>query len=209
MADNTQQDTVRQSAEAVQASGRATGETLRRGGQFAADATRRAGEAGSDALDRGSRIGSENIRRRTQELADSQQQIIRDTAEQFEEFSHKVAQAFQGVSEDVRSLIAFPGTARGGLQDWQQGVNGLIEGVVRTNLRATQELFRLANPAAFVELQHRFVREYLDAFIENSAILVRAVRRTADETLGPLEQQINQRRSARHHQGQAQRQAAE
>jgi len=209
MADNTQQDTARQAAEAVQASGRATSDSIRRGGQFAADATRRAGEAESDALDRGSRAGGENIRRRTQELADSQQQIIRDAAQQFEEFSHKVAQAFEGASEDVRSLIALPGAARGGLQDLQQGVNGLIEGVVRTNLHAAQELFRLANPAAFVELQHRFVREYLDAVIENSAILLRAVRRTADETLGPLEQQINQRRSARQHEGQAQRQAAE
>ena len=209
MADNTQQDTTRQAAEAMQAGGRATSDTLRRGGQLAADATRRVGEAGSDALDRGSRVGSENIRRRTQELADSQQQIVRDATEQFEEVSRKVAQAFQSTSEDFRSLIALPGAARGGLQDLQQGVNGLLEGVVRTNLRAAQELFRLANPGAYVELQHRFVREYLDAVIENSAVLVRAVRRTADETLGPLEQQINQRRSARQHEGQPQRQAAE
>src|SRR5689334_4926509 len=175
----------------------------RRGGQFAAEARRRAGEAGSDALDRGGRASSESLRQRTQELADSQQQIIRDAAEQFEEFSHKAAQAFQGVGEDVRSLIALPSAAKGGLQDWQQGVNGLIEGVVRTNLRAAQEFFRLANPTGFLEIQHRFAREYLDAVIENSAILVRAVRRTADETLGPLEQQINQRRSARQREGQA------
>jgi hypothetical protein len=30
------------------------------------------------------------------------------------------------------------------LRDFQQGVAGLIEGVVQTNLRAAQELFRLA-----------------------------------------------------------------
>ena len=67
---------------------------------------------------------------------------------------------------------------------------GLIEGVVQTNLRAAQELFRLANPAPFVELQQRFAREYTDTLLRNSATLVRAVRRTADETLRPLEQQI-------------------
>jgi hypothetical protein len=49
----------------------------------------------------------------------------------------------------------------------------------------------------------------LDTLIENSVTLVRAVRRTADETLGPLEQQIQQRRSARQGEGQQYRQAAE
>jgi len=203
---NTQQDTARQTAEAVQASGRTASDTARRGGQFAAEATRRVGEAGSDAVERSGRLGSESIRRGTQELAESQQQIVKNAAEQFEELSGKVAQALQGVNEDVRSLMVLPGAARGGLQDLQQSVNGLIEGVVRTNLRAAQEIFRLTNPAAFVELHHRFVREYLDAVIESSVTLVRAVRRTADETLGPLEQQLKQRRSARQDEGHGQRQ---
>jgi hypothetical protein len=44
---------------------------------------------------------------------------------------------------------------RGGLQDLQRGVTGLIEGIIHTNLRATQELLRLANPGVYVELQHR------------------------------------------------------
>src|SRR5205814_5112304 len=131
------------------------------------------------------------IRQGTQHLAESQQQIVQNAAEQFEQLSRKVAQAVQGTTEDVRSFMVLPGAARGGLQDLQQGVTGLIEGVVQTNLRATQELFRLANPGAYVELQ-RFVRQYLDTLIENSVTLVRAVRRTADETLGPLEQQLQQ-----------------
>jgi hypothetical protein len=44
-----------------------------------------------------------------------------------------------------------------------------------------------------VELQQRFAREYTDALLRNSATLVRAVRRTADEALRPLEEQIRQR----------------
>ncbi|MBV8590083.1 MAG: phasin family protein [Acetobacteraceae bacterium] len=209
MSDSTQQNAARQGAEAVQASGRATSDTVRRGGQFAADTTRRVGEVGADAVDRTGRVGSENIRRGTHDLAESQQQIVQNAAEQFEELSRKVAQAVQGTAENVRSLMALPGTARGGLQDLQQGVNGIIEGVVRTNLRATQELFRLANPSAYIELQHRFMRQYLDTVIENSVTLVRAVRRTADETLGPLEHQLQQRRSARQDGGHGYRKAAE
>jgi hypothetical protein len=196
VADNTQQNPAQQAAEAVHNSGRATSDAVRRGGELAGDATRRVGQAGADALNRSGRAGSESIRQGTQELAESQQQIVQNAAEQFEQLSRKVAEAIQGTSEDVHSLMALPDAARGGLQDLQHGVTGLIEGVVRTNLRATQELIRLANPGAYVELQHRFVRQYLDALIENSVTLVRAVRRTADETLGPLEQQLQQRRSA-------------
>ena len=215
MADTTQQNPARQenptrpAAETVQTSGRATSDAVRRGGEFAADTTRRVGEAGADAVNRSGQVGSESIRQGTQHLAESQQQIVQNAAEQFEQLSRKVAQAVQGTSEDVRSFMVLPDAARGGLQDLQRGMSGLIEGVVRTNLQATQELLRLANPGAYVELQHRFVRQYLDALIENSVTLVRAVRRTADETLGPLEQQLQQRRSAHQDEDQAYRQAAE
>ena len=109
-----------------------------------------------------------------------------------EEVSRKVAEAVQGTTENVRRLMLLPNAAQGGLRDLQQGVTGLIEGVVQTNLRAAQELFRLANPAPVVELQQRFAREYTDTLLRNSAALVRAVRRTADEALRPLEQQIEQ-----------------
>ncbi len=73
---------------------------------------------------------------------------------------------------------------------------GLVEGVMQTNLRATQELFRLTDPTAIIELQQRFAREYVDAVMQNTVTLVRAVRRTADETLHPLEAQVAQRQQA-------------
>jgi hypothetical protein len=209
MADTKQQDAVRQVAEAVQTNARTASEAIRRGGEFAADATRRGGEAGAEAVRRTGDVVGETVCRGTRDLAESQQQVVQNVAEQLEELSRKVAQALQGTNEDVRSLMVLPSAARGGLQDLQQGVAGLVEGVVRTNLRAAQELFRLANPGAYVELQQRFVREYLDTLLENSAILVRAIRRTADETLGPLEQQIQQRRSAGAHERHEHRQAVE
>ena len=67
---------------------------------------------------------------------------------------------------------------------------------MQTNLRATQELFRLINPVAAIEMQQRFVREYLDTVTQGTTILVRAVRRTADEALHPLEAQVAQRQQA-------------
>ena len=110
----------------------------------------------------GTTIG-ETTRRGTQAVVESQRQIVQDAAQRFEEVSRKLAEATQGTTENVRRLLSLPNAAEGGLRDLQQGMTGLFEGVVQTNLRVAQELFRLANPAPIVELQQRFVREYTDA----------------------------------------------
>ena len=185
---------VRRSAEAVQQSGRAMGDALRQNAEVGADVARRGTEAGSQAMSRAGEAASETARRSAQAVAEAQRQIAQDAAQRFEEVSRKVAEAARGTTENVRQLMALPNAAEGGLRDMQQGVTGLFEGVVQTNLRVAQELFRLTNPAPFVELQQRFVREYTDTLVQNGATLVRAVRRTADEALRPLEQQIQQQR---------------
>jgi len=201
-------EAVRQSAEAVQQGGRAPSEVLRRSAEGSAEAARRSAEAGAEAVQRAGTAASENLRRGTQVVAESQQQIVQDAAGKFEEVSRKLAEAVRGTTEDLRTLMVLPNAANGGLQDLNQSVSGLVEGVVRTNLRATQELFRLVNPSPFVELQQRFVSDYVNAIMEGSATMVRATRRTAEETLRPLEQQIEQRRQARRS-GQAFQNAAE
>jgi hypothetical protein len=181
---------LRRGAEAMQQGGRATGEALRQNADVGADVARRGAEAGADATRRAGDAANDTARRSTQAVVESQRQIVQDAAQRFEEVSRKVADAARGTTENVRQLMALPNAAEGGLRDLRQGVTDLFEGVVQTNLRAAQEVFRLANPAPFVELQQRFAREYTDTLLRNSATLVRAVRRTADETLRPLEQQI-------------------
>jgi hypothetical protein len=180
---------IRRSTEAVQQSGRATGDALRQSAEVNADVARHGSEAGAEAVRRAGEAASETARRGGQAVAEAQRQIVQDAAQRVEEVSRKVAEAAQGTTENVRRLMALPNAAEGGLRDLQQGMTGLFEGVVQTNLRVAQELFRLANPAPIVELQQRFVREYTDTLLQNSATLVRAVRRTADETLRPLEAQ--------------------
>jgi hypothetical protein len=66
------------------------------------------------------------------------------------------------LKDRLSTLMVLPNAARGDLEDLQQSVTGLVQGVGQTNLRATQELVRLANPSPLVELQQRFVREYFD-----------------------------------------------
>ena len=189
-------EAVRQGAQAAQQGGQATAEAMRRNGEIAAEVTQRGSQAGSEAVRRTGEASSETLRRGGEALADTQRQLVQQAAERFEQVSRKVAEAAQGTTEDMRAFLTLPNAARGGLRDLQQSMTGLIEGVVRSNLHATQQLLQLANPSAYVELQQRFVREYLDTLMEGTATLVRATRRTADETLRPLEQQIEQRQQA-------------
>jgi CBS domain-containing protein len=163
--------------------------TMQRGGHAAAEVSRQTGEAGAQALQLAGATASELTRRGTEAAAEDGRRLVEDAAEQIGEVGRSLAEAVQGVAEDLRRLILLPNAADGGLREMQQALGGLAESVVRTNLRATQELIRLANPGAVVQLQHRFVREYLDALVEGQTTLLRATRRTAEETLRPLEQQ--------------------
>ena len=150
---NKQQDAkataaVRHTAEAAEQVGGAAGEALRQGADSAADIARRNSDAGAEALRRAGEAASETARRGGQAVVESQRRIVQDAADRFEEVSRKIAEATQGTTENVRRLFTLPNAAEGGLRDIQQGVVGLVEGVVQTNLRVAQELFRLSQPGA-------------------------------------------------------------
>jgi hypothetical protein len=51
----------------------------------------------------------------------------------------------------------------------------LVEGVIGTNLRLTQELMSMEAPRAFLELQQRFYFEYLNALQQGIAAITRAI----------------------------------
>ena len=192
------ENAVHQNAEATQRRARATAEAMRQGADATAQVTRQGTQAGVEAMRRAGETANEAVRRSTHAMAEGQRQIAQETAQTFETVSRKMAQAAQGTSHEVRQFMTLPHAAEGGLRDMQQSVAGLVEGVVQTNLRATQELLRMSNPSAVVEMQQRFVREYMDTLMQGTATLLRAVRRTADETLRPLEAQVGQRQQTLH-----------
>jgi hypothetical protein len=187
----------RQGAKAAQQGDQATPEAMRQGADATAALARQGTQAGIEAVRRANETTNETVRRTTQVVAEGQRQIAQEAAQTFQDVSRKMAQVAQGTSEEVRRLVTLPQAAEGGLHDMRQGMAGLVEGVVQTNLRATQELFRLANPVAVVELQQRFAREYMDTVMQNTVTLLRALRRTADETLRPIEAQVGQRQQGR------------
>jgi hypothetical protein len=171
--------------EAAEQSGRAAAETLRQSAHTTAEAGRRISES-----------GAETLRRSTEAIAGSQRQMAEEAAGRLQEVSRTMAETARGTAEDVRALMSLPTVADRGLHDLHHSFSGLVEGVVQANLRATEELVRLTSPTAFLELQQRFVRDYMNALMEGSAAIVRAVRQTTDQTLPPLEQHLRQRRQS-------------
>ena len=127
---------VRRGADAAQQGARAFGDAARQGAEAGAEVERRGVEAGADAARRGADLANDTFRRGTQALVESQRQIVQDAAQRFEEVSRKMADAARGTTENVRQLMALPNAAQGGLRDLQQGMAGLVEGVVQTNLHA-------------------------------------------------------------------------
>ena len=154
-------------------------------------------QQGGEAAVGAGRAAADAARRAAQTAAEGQHRILQDAAEQAADVGQTMAEVMRGATEDLRALMLLPGAARGGIEDLQQSVTSLVEGVVLTNARAAQELLRLSNPGAIIALQRRFMRDYLDVLMQGTAMVVRAARRTADETLQPLEREIEQRRQAR------------
>jgi hypothetical protein len=84
----------------------------------------------------------------------------------------------------INTLMLLPAVSeRSGMQALQQNLAGLINGVLQTNLYAAQEIFRAATPEAVLELQQRFVRDYIAALINGTMTLVRTIQETAEQAL--------------------------
>jgi hypothetical protein len=183
-------------AGAVQQGGRSSTDAPRQRAEVTADARPRDGEAGAEAVRRAGSAPSDTLRRGAQPVAESQPRMAQDAARKFEEASRKIAGAAKGTTGDESRLMAMPNAAEGGLRDLQQNMAGLVEGVVRTNLRMAQELFRQNDPASVAELQQRFLREYTEALLQGSAALAQAVRRIADDAPCPREEKLHPQTAA-------------
>jgi hypothetical protein len=161
-----------------------------------AEALRRAGDSADVAVQRAAGAASETMHRGMEAFAETQRQFIHTAAKQLEEISRTVTETAQGTTEDLRAFMTPANAASSGLDDLRQSMTGWVEGVVRINVQATQELLQAGNPSAFVEVQQRFVRGYLDLLMQSTTTFFRAARRTADDTLRPVEQQLASRRQA-------------
>ena len=183
---------------AVEAGARAAGEALHRagstgaqaaelGGRTASAAVRHTGEAGAEAAMRTTELAMEAAQFGVRLPVGAQQRLVEDMADQIAEVGRRLAEAIRQGMDDARMLMPLSQVAVDGLRVGQRVLAGLAEDTTRSGLCIAQELFRLAGPSAAIELQQRFAREYLGALAESQASVLRAVRRTADEALRPIE----------------------
>lgn len=178
---------ARTASEAVTRVGNATVDVTQRSSQVGAEAMRRVGDAASEALRQSAGV-----------LAETQREFVHKAAEQFEHASQRLAQATETTSAEFRAFLTSPSANNDGLWDLQRSVAGFVEGVMRTNLQASQELLRLADPGALVALQQRFVRGYLSMLTQGTAVVLRATRNSADETLRRIERRQHDASGQRH-----------
>lgn len=201
------QDAARMAAGQVRQAGEGGAEAGQRGGTAAAAAMRGTAASGAETLRRTGAAAGRVAQRGAQELADGGRRIAEGAAHEMEQTADRYADALRQMAHDVSRLMTMPRNAGGGLQEMQDAIGQLMNGVMRTNLRLTQEMFRRTNPGAVVELQGAFMREVMETLVEGGATVLRATRRTADEALRPLEEQLERRnRDAREaHDGRDQR----
>ncbi len=179
---------------AVEQAGRLGGEAVRESGEATAEAMRRGADAGADTMRHLGEAAADSARRNTGVLAEEQRRFVESTTEQLERTARAMARAVQERAQDMRTMMVLPRLSGEGIGDMQQGLERLVQGVIQTNLRSAEQLFRMADTGPFVAAQQQFVRDYLGTLFEGTTILVRSVRQLADQALQNLEQQMEQRR---------------
>jgi CBS domain-containing protein len=115
-------------------------------------------------------------------LADAAPPYIQLAATQWQQTTQKLFDAAQATGRDLRALIVLPHRAGGPLHEMQQAMSSLVAGAVEGRFDAADELLRLAEPAAMMQLHHRFVQSCLDTLMQGSAILVESARATLAAT---------------------------
>jgi CBS domain-containing protein len=210
MAETRQQDTAsvgeagQRGGRSAQETHRATAAALRQGGEAVAEAGGRAGQAGATAIRGGGEAAAELAqrsgqaaghvaRRGAREFAEEGRRYAHEAADDIEMTADRFAETLGQVAHDMGRLMMVPRSAGGGIEEMQEAMGSLLNGVMRTNLRMTQELFRRANPGGVVELQGALLHEYIDTMLEGGSTILRATRRTADEALRPLERRGGRR----------------
>ncbi|WP_235907858.1 CBS domain-containing protein [Siccirubricoccus phaeus] len=188
-----------QAAGAVQAAGQGAAQEAEQAVQRGSAGLRESTEVGAEALRRTAEAGrlggaavADGAGRALNTAAAGQRSAMHHVASEMQQAGSGLAAMAEEAAQGLRHLMAVPDGR--GLQDSRRAMQQIMEGVVASHLRLTQELMRRSGPGAMVELQHRFVRDYFGALAEGGAVLLRAARQMAEDSLAPLEREVQRRR---------------
>lgn len=176
----------------VAARGDAAMETAaRRGQELVADAVRQTVEAARGVAEAGAEVARRGER--------AEAGLVHGTAEVARQGSGAAAEgggqwmdAAHGPAGMWRMMVPGAGLP-GGVLEMQKTLSDLLGDMVRANMQVGQELFRLMNPLALIEMQQRAVQGYLDLVVSGQAALLRTAQQAGGEALRSAEKELEQR----------------
>lgn len=180
-----------------QAQAQGTAEAIRRGSQAGAEIVGRTGKAAREAIQQGDAALEATARQagdamaRAPEAAEAGAETMRRSgaevarrAEAMEAGGRQLAQGtIRSTTEAAAAMRPVATTAAAGMAALPQAFAGFLGDMARTNWQIGQEMLRLTNPVALIELQQRMLRGYLDMILAGQAQLARTTREV--EAAGP------------------------
>ena len=178
-----------------QAQAQGTAEAIRRGSQAGAEIVGRTGKAAREAIQQGDAVLEATARQagdamaRAPEAAEAGAETMRrsgaEVARRAEAMEAGGRQLAQGTIRSTTEAAAAmrPAATAAGMAALPQAFAGFLGDMARTNWQIGQEMLRLTNPVALIELQQRMLRGYLDMILAGQAQLARTTREV--EAAGP------------------------
>ncbi|TDG32607.1 hypothetical protein [Paracraurococcus ruber] len=174
------------------AAARGTTEALRQAPQVAAEQVRNGQAAVTEAVRATVEAAQQPAVQAAEAVGQANAEMVRRAAETAAKGPDALAQDAQ---RNAASLWAggfdlwrgLPGAAPmpGGMGEMPQAFAGLFGDLLRNNLRVAQEMLRLTNPVALIELQQRMMRGYVDAVLHSQSMLLGTAQRAAETAQRP------------------------
>jgi CBS domain-containing protein len=169
-------------------------------------AGRRAAPAGGDTARKTMAVGGETARHlreaagapiRHASEGDANGGVTESAARHLKDEVARLAAIMQASARDLGALFALRGLNGDHLRDLRESVGAVVDSTMRTNARMMRELFDMTSPAVAIDLQRRYATEYMDTMLHGTVTLFRALHRSADHAVRPLEEHVAQRRQRR------------
>jgi hypothetical protein len=119
--------------------------------------------------------------------ATTQREVMPMPSGSFEEASRALAEA-ASTKLDQSSL---PSPSKNVLRDLDHSLADLVTAVVRTNLRASQDLLGMSTHGEFAALQQRFICDYMEALLLGSIQLISAIQNVTNPVGPNLPQRVD------------------
>jgi hypothetical protein len=119
--------------------------------------------------------------------ATTQREVMPMPSGSFEEASCALAEA-ASTKLDQSSL---PSPSKNVLRDLDHSLADLVTTVVRTNLRASQDVLGVSTPGELAALQQRFICDYMEALLLGSIQLISAIQNVTNPVGPNLPQRVD------------------